>query len=143
MIGLQRWPRPSGLTERCGRSEEVAEIVARGCDSHDERLACCSPQHAGNRRGAAGRSDREPGIPVRNEAGPERPGAKRREWGDMGADGKWEISMNTPMGAQAGTLDLKEDGNALTGTMWAAAAPEPMEITDGTVDGDNLTWKAA
>ena len=61
----------------------------------------------------------------------------------MGADGKWEISMNTPMGAQAGTLDLKEDGNALTGTMSAAAAPEAMEITDGTVDGDNLTWKAA
>ena len=29
----------------------------------------------------------------------------------MGADGKWEISMNTPMGAQAGTLDLKEDGS--------------------------------
>ncbi|HXY95266.1 MAG TPA: hypothetical protein VEP49_22600 [Acidimicrobiia bacterium] len=61
----------------------------------------------------------------------------------MSADGKWEISMNTPMGAQSGTLDLKEDGSTLTGTMSAAAAPEPMEITDGTVDGDSLTWKAA
>jgi hypothetical protein len=61
----------------------------------------------------------------------------------MGADGKWEISMNTPMGAQSGSLDLKEDGNTLTGTMSAAAAPEAMEISDGTVDGDNLTWKAA
>jgi hypothetical protein len=61
----------------------------------------------------------------------------------MSADGKWEISMNTPMGAQAGTLELKEDGAALTGTMSAAAAPDVMEITDGTVDGDDLTWKAA
>ena len=61
----------------------------------------------------------------------------------MGADGKWEISMNTPMGAQSGSLDLKEDGKTLTGTMSAAAAPDAMEISDGTVDGDNLTWKAA
>ena len=54
----------------------------------------------------------------------------------MSADGKWEISMNTPMGAQSGTLDLKEDGTTLTGTMTAAAAPDTMEITDGTVDGN-------
>lgn len=61
----------------------------------------------------------------------------------MSADGTWEVSMNTPMGAQAASLDLKEDGSALTGTMSAAAAPAPMDITDGVVDGDNLTWKAA
>ena len=61
----------------------------------------------------------------------------------MSADGKWTIAMNTPMGVQAGDLDLKEDGSTLMGTMSAAAAPGPMEITDGTVDGDNLTWKAA
>ena len=54
--------------------------------------------------------------------------ARNRE-DHMSADGKWEISMNTPMGAQAGTLDLKEDGGALTGTMSAAAAPD--------VDGDH------
>jgi hypothetical protein len=63
--------------------------------------------------------------------------------GTMSADGKWEISMNTPMGAQSGTLDLKEEGTTLTGTMSAAAAPAPMEVTDGTVDGNNLTWTAA
>jgi hypothetical protein len=61
----------------------------------------------------------------------------------MSADGKWEISMNTPMGAQSGTLDLKEEGSTVTGTMSAAAAPGPIEITDGTADGSNLTWKAA
>ena len=61
----------------------------------------------------------------------------------MSADGSWTINMQTPMGAQTGTLELKEDGSTLAGTMTAAAAPEPMEITDGTVDGDTLTWKAA
>jgi hypothetical protein len=61
----------------------------------------------------------------------------------MSADGTWSINMQTPMGAQSGTLDLKEDGATLTGTMSAAAAPEPMEITEGAVDGDSLSWKAA
>jgi hypothetical protein len=61
----------------------------------------------------------------------------------MSADGKWEVSMSTPMGAQAATLDLKEDGGALTGTMSAAMAPDAIEVTDGTVDGNDLTWKAA
>jgi len=61
----------------------------------------------------------------------------------MSADGTWQISMNTPMGAQSATLELRADATTLTGTMSAAAAPEPMEITDGTVDGASLTWKAA
>jgi hypothetical protein len=61
----------------------------------------------------------------------------------MSADGKWEVSMSTPMGAQAATLDLEEDGGTLTGSMSAAMAPEAIEISDGTVDGNNLTWKAA
>jgi hypothetical protein len=61
----------------------------------------------------------------------------------MSATGKWEITMNTPMGAQPATLELEENDSTLTGTMTAAAAPGPLEVTDGTVDGDNLTWKAA
>jgi hypothetical protein len=61
----------------------------------------------------------------------------------MSADGKWEVSMSTPMGAQAATLDLEENGGTLTGTMSAAMAPDVIEVTDGTVDGNNLAWKAA
>ena len=61
----------------------------------------------------------------------------------MSADGTWKMTMQTPMGAQEGTLELKEEGSTLIGTMSATAAPEPMEITEGTVDGDALTWKAA
>ncbi len=35
----------------------------------------------------------------------------------MSADGKWTITLNTPMGAQPGALDLKTNGDSLEGTM--------------------------
>ena len=58
----------------------------------------------------------------------------------MSADGTWNTTINTPMGAQQGTLTLVTDGATLTGKM-AGAAGE-MELNDGAVDGDTLTWKA-
>ena len=60
----------------------------------------------------------------------------------MSADGKWTTTMNTPMGAQQGSMELSTDGGNLTGTLTAATG-DAVEITDGTIDGDNLTWKAA
>lgn len=59
----------------------------------------------------------------------------------MSADGKWTTTMNTPMGAQSGEMDLTTDGTSLTGTLTAAG--NAVEIADGQVDGNNLTWKAA
>jgi hypothetical protein len=58
----------------------------------------------------------------------------------MSADGTWNTTINTPMGAQQGTLTLSTDGGTLTGKM--AGAQGEMELQDGTVDGDTLTWKA-
>ena len=58
----------------------------------------------------------------------------------MSADGTWNTTINTPMGAQQGTLTLSTEGGALTGTM--AGAQGEMEIKDGAVDGDTLSWKA-
>ena len=56
----------------------------------------------------------------------------------MSADGTWNVTLNSPMGAQAGTLELVSDGNTLTGSM---SGPQgSMELENGTVDGDNLSW---
>ena len=56
----------------------------------------------------------------------------------MSADGTWNVTLNTPMGAQAGTLELATDGNTLTGTM---SGPQgSMELEHGTADGDSLSW---
>lgn len=59
----------------------------------------------------------------------------------MSADGSWNVTMNTPMGAQKATLVLKTDGAALTGQMQGAQGN--LDLTDGKVDGDTLTWSAA
>lgn len=58
----------------------------------------------------------------------------------MSADGTWNTTMNTPMGAQNATLTLASDGDALNGKM---SGPQgDMDIEDGAIDGSTLTWKA-
>ena len=58
----------------------------------------------------------------------------------MSADGTWNTTINTPMGAQNGTLTLSTEGGNLTGTM---ASPQgEMPIQDGGIDGETLSWKA-
>ena len=50
----------------------------------------------------------------------------------MSADGTWNVTLNSPMGAQAGTLELVSDGNTLTGSM---SGPQgSMELENGTVE---------
>ena len=58
----------------------------------------------------------------------------------MAADGKWEIVINSPLGAQKAQLDLKTDGASLTGTQQAAQGSGPLE--NGKVEGNNLSWSA-
>lgn len=58
----------------------------------------------------------------------------------MAADGTWNVTLNSPMGAQQATLTLATDGGTLTGKMGGPQGE--IELTDGTVDGDNLAWKA-
>jgi hypothetical protein len=58
----------------------------------------------------------------------------------MAVDGKWEIVINSPMGAQKATLDLATSGATLTGTQQAAQGSGPLE--NGKVDGNNLSWSA-
>src|ERR1700749_1698756 len=58
----------------------------------------------------------------------------------MAVDGKWEIVINSPMGAQKATLDLATDGATLTGSQQAAQGSGPVE--NGKVDGNTVTWSA-
>lgn len=58
----------------------------------------------------------------------------------MSADGAWNINTKSPMGAQDGVLNLTTNGESLTGTM---SGPQgDIDIKDGTVSGNELTWKA-
>jgi len=58
----------------------------------------------------------------------------------MAVDGKWEIVINSPLGAQKAQLELKTDGGTLTGSQQAAQGSGPLE--NGKVDGNNLSWSA-
>ena len=56
----------------------------------------------------------------------------------MSADGTWNVTLNTPMGAQTGTLELKSNGGSLEGSVNGPQGVAPIE--DGTIDGDALAW---
>ena len=60
----------------------------------------------------------------------------------MAADGTWKLVVNTPMGAQESTLVISSSGAQLTGTQ-SAGSGEGRPIDEGTVDGDDITWKAS
>jgi hypothetical protein len=60
----------------------------------------------------------------------------------MAADGKWELTINTPLGQQLSTLTLTASGDALSGTQ-SASTGDGRPIEDGKVAGDNLSWKAS
>ena len=57
----------------------------------------------------------------------------------MSADGTWKTTINSPMGVQQGTLTIKTDGAAFSGTMGGAQGSQDIS---GKVDGDTLTWGA-
>lgn len=58
----------------------------------------------------------------------------------MSASGSWNITTKSPMGSQDGVLNLANQGSTLTGTM---SGPQgDIEIQDGTVNGNDLSWKA-
>jgi hypothetical protein len=54
-------------------------------------------------------------------------------------DGKWLCFSSSPMGEQKTVLELKSDGEAVTGT--ATTDMETVTITEGRFDGSQFTWK--
>ena len=54
-------------------------------------------------------------------------------------DGTWNVTLQSPMGSQEGTLTLATDGDTLTGTM---SGPQgAMDIEDGQVGDGSYSWK--
>lgn len=56
----------------------------------------------------------------------------------MPVDGSWTITIHSPMGDQRGVLDLAVHDGFLTGN--AAAMGTRLELAEGTVDGDRVTF---
>lgn len=55
--------------------------------------------------------------------------------------GSWTTQMATPDGnAIQLTFHFKQDGDKLTGTVESPVGGEPIEITNGKVDGDKITF---
>jgi hypothetical protein len=55
-------------------------------------------------------------------------------------EGKWNITIKTPIGDKAGVLDLRTEGAILTGSL--SDADHYAAITEGKVDGNKLSWSA-
>jgi hypothetical protein len=58
----------------------------------------------------------------------------------MTAQGKWNITIKTPVGDKTGVLDLVVDGSSLSGSLYDA--DHVVAISGGRVDGNRLTWSA-
>ena len=56
----------------------------------------------------------------------------------MAINGAWNLTINTPMGAQSSKLEVKADGATLTGTQTGAQGATPIE--NGAVSGDDVSW---
>jgi len=59
----------------------------------------------------------------------------------MSADGTWNLTMQTPMGERRSTLTLSTAGGTLTGTQQAEG--DTTNISEGTVNGNDVSWKVA
>ena len=59
----------------------------------------------------------------------------------MTADGNWNLVVSTPMGQCRGSLSLKTEGSTVKGSQMADG--NSTEIFDGTVNGDEISWKVS
>ena len=58
----------------------------------------------------------------------------------MSITGTWNLTMNSPLGAQPATLQVQEVGGAYQGTLTGKADPTPLE--ELKVDGSNVAFSA-
>lgn len=54
--------------------------------------------------------------------------------------GRWNITIATPMGDKSGVLELCVDGNTVTGSL--SDADYHVDISDGKIAGNTVSWRA-
>lgn len=54
-------------------------------------------------------------------------------------DGSWDIVVKSPLGDQAAVLTVNSDGSTFTGGLSGALGS--LDVEEGKVDGDTLSWK--
>ena len=59
----------------------------------------------------------------------------------MTADGNWNLVVSTPMGERHGSLSLKTEGSTVKGSQMADG--NSTEIFDGTVNGNEISWRVS
>ncbi len=59
----------------------------------------------------------------------------------MSVDGNWNLVLVTPMGDRPATLSVTADGSVLKGSQGAEG--NSTDIFDGTVNGNDVTWKVS
>jgi hypothetical protein len=57
----------------------------------------------------------------------------------MSVDGTWSIRVTTPLGERQSILSVRTDSSTLSGTQ--AADGNSVEIFDGAVNGNDVSWK--
>ena len=54
--------------------------------------------------------------------------------------GRWQVTLNTPVGVREGVLELKVQGSSLTGSL--SDGEHHALISDGKIRGNDLSWSA-
>jgi hypothetical protein len=57
----------------------------------------------------------------------------------MSVAGTYDVTIKSPMGDQKGTLTVNPSGESFTGSV-SSAMMGTMEISDGKVNGNTITW---
>jgi len=59
---------------------------------------------------------------------------------DRLVQGRWNITIATPMGDKSGVLELRVDGSTVSGSL--SDADHHVEISNGKIEGNRLSWHA-
>lgn len=56
----------------------------------------------------------------------------------MAIDGKWNLTIQTPLGEQTSVLEVSSANGTLTGTLTGDQGTQTIE--NGTIEGDEASW---